>query len=64
MKILVNIPAYNEEKTIATVIKAIHASVRNHEVMVQVVDDGSSDDTVQVATGAGAKNVISHVYNQ
>ncbi len=46
------IPAYNEEKTIASVIKvALESSLGE----VLVVDDGSSDNTAQIAQDAGAK---------
>ncbi len=52
MTILVNIPAYNEAKTIAQVIKSLPKSILGHDVTVQVVDDGSADDTVKLATAA------------
>ncbi|MFH1836683.1 MAG: glycosyltransferase family 2 protein [Candidatus Omnitrophota bacterium] len=44
------IPAYNEEKYIGSVIKA----VRNKGVDVIVVDDGSSDNTANYGREAGA----------
>ncbi|MHB8603166.1 MAG: glycosyltransferase family 2 protein [Nitrosotalea sp.] len=56
---LVGIPAYNEEKTIGDIVK--HSLKYSDKVIV--VDDGSTDDTVQVAKQNGA-TVISHQKNQ
>jgi len=64
VKLVVNIPAYNEEKTIADVIKKIPRSIKNcKDVKILVIDDGSMDKTVQVAKEAGADKVLSHVHN-
>lgn len=55
------IPAYNESGAIASTIEKIKAlQLPKFEVMV--VDDGSSDDTAEVAARAGAR-VLSHPYN-
>ncbi len=56
---LVGIPAYNEEKTIGDVVKR---SLQYSDKVI-VVDDGSSDDTVNVAKQSGA-TVVSHQKNQ
>jgi glycosyltransferase involved in cell wall biosynthesis len=50
LKLVILIPAYNEEKTIGEVIKNISEkfpSIDTHEVLV--VDDGSSDKTAEIA---------------
>jgi len=50
LKLVILIPAYNEEKTIGEVIKNISEkfpSIDAHEVLV--VDDGSSDKTAEIA---------------
>ncbi|MFH1447917.1 MAG: glycosyltransferase family 2 protein [Candidatus Micrarchaeota archaeon] len=60
MKISVIMPAYNEEKHIATVIEGVKA-LYDYELIV--VDDGSSDNTAEEAKKAGAI-VISHPYNK
>jgi len=57
MLIIVNIPAYNEAKKIGSVIKAIPRSYKGAEIKVQVVDDGSEDDTYKVSKDAGANFV-------
>ena len=57
--IIVGIPAYNEERTIGTVVLL----VREHVDEVVVVDDGSTDRTATVARRAGA-TVIRHEENR
>lgn len=51
MKIAVIIPAYNEEKSIGKVINAIPKEIVK---TIIVVNNNSTDDTIQVATSAGA----------
>lgn len=64
MRLIVNIPAWNEEKTIAEVIRKIPRKIEGiDEVKVQVVDDGSIDKTIEVAKAAGADFVVSHPRN-
>jgi len=62
MKIIVTIPAYNEEKTIKEVLKAI-PKINNVKTEILVVNDGSKDNTAEVAEKAGAK-VISFARNR
>ncbi len=58
MRILVAIPCLNEGPTIGSVV----LKARQHADEVVVVDDGSSDDTAEVAELAGAK-VLRHARN-
>lgn len=53
MKVVAIIPAYDEEKTVASVVRAVRSSNLVDEVIV--VNDGSSDQTSQVAKAAGAR---------
>jgi glycosyltransferase involved in cell wall biosynthesis len=65
MRLVVNIPAFNEEKTISEVIKSIPRRIEGFsEVKVFVVDDGSRDRTVEVSKEAGADFVVRHIRNQ
>jgi glycosyltransferase involved in cell wall biosynthesis len=58
LKLVVVIPAYNEARFIgSTVLKALDFSD-----YVLVVDDGSDDDTSQIAEAAGA-SVVRHEFN-
>ena len=60
MKLVVQIPALNEEATIAQVIGAVPTGLPGvDEVCVLVVDDGSGDRTGELARGAGA-TVVRH----
>ena len=55
------IPAYNEEATVAKVVSVARKLSYVNEVIV--VDDGSTDRTVEEAENAGA-TVISHIMNE
>jgi glycosyltransferase involved in cell wall biosynthesis len=57
------IPAYNEEEAIGAVVDDIWQQCRAIVREVIVVDDGSRDNTAQIAKDNGAK-VISHGYNR
>ena len=63
MKLVVMIPCYNEEKTIASVIKEIPRDCCE-DVEVLVINDGSTDNTVQEAEKAGADKIISFKKNR
>lgn len=60
MKISIVIPAYREASVIGTVVKSIAGILPEAEIIV--VDDGSNDDTAEVARSAGAV-VYCHPYN-
>ena len=64
MKVLITIPAYNEEKTIGKVISDINAVMQKsgYQSKVLVVDDGSKDKTAEIAKSKGAV-VFSHQRN-
>lgn len=65
MRLIINIPAYNEESVIGATITAMPRHYRGiDEVLVQVVDDGSSDKTATVAKEAGADFVLRHGINR
>jgi hypothetical protein len=58
-KLIVTIPAYNEELTLAQAIQEIPRSIPGiSKVEILVCDDGSSDRTSEVARDAGADYVI------
>lgn len=65
MKLIINIPAYNEEEKLGDTIKRIPRHYDGiDEVLVQVIDDGSHDRTADVAREAGAELVFSHSTNR
>ena len=59
MKVIAVIPAYNEEKTVARVVR----QTKKYVDKVIVVDDCSSDSTGELAKKAGAK-VVRHKRNR
>jgi glycosyltransferase involved in cell wall biosynthesis len=59
LKIIAGMPAFNEDKYVGSLVLKVHQYVDE----VFVVDDGSSDDTAQVAHLAGA-DVIQHGGNK
>jgi glycosyltransferase involved in cell wall biosynthesis len=54
------VPAYNEATCVGRVVRELHASAPEFDVLV--VDDGSTDNTPAVAREAGAR-VVSHPFN-
>ncbi len=64
MKLIITIPAYNEEKTIAKVIREIPKRISGiKKIEIIVVDDGSTDNTAKIAKQNGAI-VIKHTCNR
>jgi glycosyltransferase involved in cell wall biosynthesis len=56
MKLIVQIPAFNEEKSLPATLRALPRRIRGvRAVEVLVIDDGSTDGTAQAAKAAGAK---------
>ena len=64
MKLVVTIPAYNEEQTIGRVIQEIRNVLKRakYRFDILVIDDGSRDSTALEAKKAGAV-VFSHPVN-
>ena len=63
MKLVIIIPALNEEYTVGDVITAVPSQIDDvDEIEIVVVDDGSTDRTKVVAESVGAF-VISHTTN-
>ncbi|MBN1941459.1 MAG: glycosyltransferase family 2 protein [Candidatus Diapherotrites archaeon] len=59
------IPAFNEEKTIAQVIKETPKKIFGiKKIEILVVNDGSTDETERQALKAGAKKIVSHKTNK
>ena len=64
MKLIVIIPAYNEELTIGSVIKSIpEVNGRISKTEILVVNDGSTDNTEKIALENGAI-VVNHLSNK
>lgn len=60
MKLIIQIPCYNEAETLPHTLGLLPRQIEGVDsVEVLIVDDGSSDDTVGAARQAGADHVIS-----
>lgn len=60
MKLIIQIPSFNEEKTLPITLNALPKSIDGiDEIEVIIIDDGSSDKTVEVAKELGVKNIFS-----
>lgn len=64
MKLLIYMPAFNEEANIHNVIESLPQSLDNiNKIQYLVVDDGSKDKTKELAQAAGAQ-VVRHKKNR
>ena len=65
VKVIVQIPCYNEEKTLPVVVAGIPRWLPNGDrVEILVVDDGSTDRTVEVAWALGVDHIVRHSGNR
>jgi glycosyltransferase involved in cell wall biosynthesis len=65
MKLLVQIPCYNEEKTLPLVLKSIPKKIKGiDEVEILVIDDGCKDQTVKVARKYKVDHILHHKTNK
>jgi glycosyltransferase involved in cell wall biosynthesis len=65
VKLVVQIPCLNEERTLPLVLQSIPRRISGiDEIVVLVVDDGSTDRTVEVAREHGVTHFVRHARNQ
>jgi glycosyltransferase involved in cell wall biosynthesis len=65
MKLVVQIPCLNEEETLPAVLDSIPKQIPGiDEIIILVINDGSSDRTVEVAKAHGVKHFVMHARNQ
>ncbi len=65
MKLIIQIPCYNEEDTLPVTLKALPREVAGFDhVEWLIVDDGSTDRTADVAREHGVDHVITHPHNK
>ncbi|MGO3758129.1 MAG: glycosyltransferase family 2 protein [Agrococcus casei] len=64
MRVFVQIPCLNEEATLPSVIESIPKEISGvDEVHILVVDDGSTDRTIEVARDLGVVHFVRHARN-
>jgi glycosyltransferase involved in cell wall biosynthesis len=65
IKLIIQIPCYNEGGTLKRALETLPRSLPGvDEIELLIIDDGSTDDTVQVARDFGVEHIISHVGNR
>jgi len=65
MKLIVQIPCYNEEKTLPETVADIPRQIDGvDQVEILIIDDGSSDRTVEVAREIGVDHIVRHKTNR
>ncbi len=61
MKVFIQVPCLDEEATLPAVLSSIPTSIDGvDEIEVLVIDDGSTDRTVEVARAHGVEHVVHH----
>lgn len=65
MKLIIQIPCYNEEKTLSITLSQLPRTVEGFDkVEWLIIDDGSSDKTAEIARGCGVDYIITLSKNQ
>lgn len=64
-KLIIQIPCFNEADTLEIALAAIPKRVSGFDVVeLLVIDDGSRDNTAQIARDCGVQHVVQHTKNQ
>ena len=65
MKLIIQIPCYNEQETLAQTVRDLPPTIDGIDVIeIQVIDDGSADETSQVAQGLNVNHVLRFKQNR
>ena len=65
MKLIIQIPCFNEEQTLPATLKDLPKSIKGIDVIeTLIIDDGSADRTLEVAKGCGATHTLSLTNNK
>ena len=65
MKLIIQIPCYNEAATLGIALAALPRQVPGFDqVEWLIIDDGCTDNTVEVALAHGVDHVVRHTTNQ
>lgn len=65
MKLIIQIPCFNEEKTLPMVLNELPKKIDWVSIIeTQIIDDGSTDDTVKVARKMWVNHIVSYIWNK
>ena len=65
MKLVIQIPCYNEESTLPVTLSQLPKEIEGvDEIEIVVIDDGSSDNTFETAKACGVKHIVKHSSNR
>ncbi|MBA2778990.1 glycosyltransferase family 2 protein [Billgrantia kenyensis] len=65
MKLIIQIPCYNEEETLAIALGALPREVPGFDTVEWlIIDDGSEDETIRVAQENGVDHIVRHTRNE
>ncbi len=65
MKLIIQIPCYNEAETLAIALGALPREVKGFDTVEWlIINDGSTDETVKVAKECGVDHIVNFKHNQ
>lgn len=65
MKLIVQIPCLNEEKTIYQVLSEIPKKIKWIDIIeTMIIDDWSTDKTIEIAKKAWVNHIVKHIWNK
>jgi glycosyltransferase involved in cell wall biosynthesis len=65
VRLVVQVPCLNEEETLPAVLSTIPTSIPGiDEILVLIIDDGSTDRTIEVAKEHGVQHFVRHARNR
>jgi glycosyltransferase involved in cell wall biosynthesis len=61
MKVFIQVPCLNEQETLPAVLQSIPTQIDGvDEIEILIIDDGSSDRTIDVAREFGVTHFVQH----
>ena len=65
MKLIIQIPCLNEEKTLPDVLADLPTQIEGiHCIETLIIDDGSQDQTIAIAKSLGVNHIVQHAHNR